>query len=103
MIVRRVWPARPTYDTFRDFDQLRRELLRTFEALSGEGPSTPSASGVFPPINVTQDNDHFYVRAELPGIVAKDLTISALRNRLVISGKREIAKEHERASYHRKE
>jgi HSP20 family protein len=103
MLVRRVWPARPTFDTFRDFDQLRRDMLRTFEALTGDHASAPSASGVFPPINVTQDDDSFYVRAEIPGVNAGDLSISALRNRLSISGKREIPKEQDRASYHRKE
>ncbi len=103
MIVRRVWPARPTFDaSLRDFDQVRRDMLRALDAMSGERESS-TASGVFPPINVTQDEDRFYVRAEIPGIAAKDLSISALRNRLSISGKREIAKEHERASYHRKE
>lgn len=104
MLVRRVWPARPTFDTsFRDFDQLRRELLRTFEAVTGERTPAPPAAGVFPPINVTQDDDHFYVRAEIPGVAAGDLSISALRNRLSISGKREIPREHDRVSYHRKE
>jgi HSP20 family protein len=104
MLVRRVWPTRPTFDTsFRDFDLLRREMLRTFEALAGDRAPAPAAAGVFPPINVTQDADRFYVRAEIPGIKANDLEISVLRNRLTISGKREIAKEHERASYHRRE
>jgi HSP20 family protein len=104
MLVKRVWPARPTFDsTFRDFDALRRELLRTFEAVTGDRASTPMASGVFPPINVSQDNDNYYVRAEIPGINANDLSISALRNRLVISGRREIAKEQDRVSYHRRE
>ena len=102
MLVRRLWPARPTFDTsFRDFDQLRREMLRTFEALTGE--RAPAPAGVFPPINVTQDGAHFYVRAEIPGIKASDLEISALRNRLTISGKREIPSEQDRVSYHRKE
>ena len=39
----------------------------------------------------------------LPGIDPKDLSISAIRNRLLISGARQIAKEQERVSYHRKE
>ena len=105
MLVRRVWPARPTFDSsFRDFDQLRREMLRTFEALAGErAPAPAAAAGVFPPINVTQDDGHFYVRAEIPGVQVGDLEISALRNRLSISGKREIPREQDRASYHRKE
>jgi HSP20 family protein len=103
MIVRRVWPARPTFDSsLRDFDQLRRDLFHMFDAFAGDRESTTTAGG-FPPINVTQDTDHYYLRAEIPGIVASDLAISALRNHVSISGKRELPKEHERASYHRRE
>ena len=103
MIVRRVWPARPTFDSsLRDFEQLRRDMLHMFDTFAGDRES-PTTSGVFPPINVTQDNDHYYLRAEIPGIAASDLAISALRNHVSISGKRELPKEHERASYHRRE
>jgi HSP20 family protein len=62
-----------------------------------------SGSGVFPPMNVTQDADNFYVSAEVPGIKASELSISAVKNRLSIAGKREIKNENERVSYHRKE
>jgi HSP20 family protein len=88
---------------FADFDQLRRDLMRTFDAFGGDRAAGPTTSGVFPPINVTQDDNHYYVRAEIPGVNAGDLSISALRNRLSISGKREIAREQDRVSYHRKE
>jgi HSP20 family protein len=54
-------------------------------------------------MNITQDDENFYLRAEIPGIKPAEITISALRNRVAISGKREIAREHERVSYHRKE
>ena len=104
MIVRRVWPTRPTFEgSLHNYDTLRRELLRALDTFAGDDELRSSPSGVFPPINVTQDAERFYVRAELPGVIASQLSISALRNRLSISGKREIAKEHERASYHRKE
>jgi HSP20 family protein len=76
--------------------------LRLLDASNADYANDASA-GVFPPLNVTQDNDNFYVRAEVPGINAKELQISALRNRVSIAGKRELPKEHERASYHRKE
>jgi len=103
MIVRRVWPARPNFDaSLREFEQLRRDMLHMFDAFAGDREST-ATSGVFPPINITQDSDHYYVRAEIPGIVASDLSISALRNHVSISGKRELPNEQEHASYHRRE
>ena len=101
MLLRRVWPSRPAFDNpFADFGQLRREMQRMFDAF--DGVREPQA-GVFRPMNVTQDNDNFYVRAEMPGIAAKDLSISAVRNRVSIAGKREIPPENEHVSYHRKE
>jgi len=78
-------------------------MLRVFDTLSGADTSGEIAAGVFPPMNVTQDDNHFFVRAEIPGVKAEDLSISALRNRVSISGKREIAQERNGVSYHRKE
>lgn len=101
MLLRRVWPSRPAFDNpFADFDGLRREMARMFDAF--DGVREPLA-GVFPPMNVTQDDDNYYIRAEVPGLSVKDLSISALRNRVSLAGKREIPAETERASYHRKE
>jgi len=103
MLVRRVWPARPSFDhVFNDFGQVRREMLRLLNSV-GDEASDEVRSGVFPPLNVTQDDDHFYVRAEVPGITANELSITVQRNRLSLAGKREIPREHERVSYHRKE
>jgi HSP20 family protein len=103
MLVRQVWPSRPAFTKpFADLDNRRREILRLMDAVAGD-PFGEVTAGVFPPMNITQDDNHFYVRAEVPGIRASDLSISAVRNRISISGRREIPQEHERVSYHRKE
>jgi HSP20 family protein len=73
-------------------------MQRLFDALEGAGREY---TGVFPPMNITQDADNFYVRAELPGMKMDDLELTALRNRISVSGKREIPVEE--ASYHRRE
>lgn len=99
MLVRRVWPSRPTFDSpFDDFDQVRREMLRLLDSSIRD-----QSAGVFPPVNITQDDDNFYLRAEVPGIKPNELSISAVRNRVSLAGKREIQPEHDRVSYHRKE
>jgi HSP20 family protein len=77
-------------------------MMRWFDAVNNEAP-TENWSGVFPPLNITQDNDNYYVRAEAPGVAAKELEISAVGRKLSLTGKREIPKENDRASYHRKE
>jgi len=101
MIVRRIWPSRPTFDTgSADLDRVRRDIARLLEAAAGD---TSVSAGVFPPLNLTQDDDNFYLRAEVPGVEPDELSISALRNRVTLSGKREIPTEENPVSYHRKE
>jgi len=103
MLVRRVWPSRPAFDSpFADLDQLRREMLRLIDAASAETAGV-DGTGVFPPLNITQDDNNFYLRAEVPGVRANELSVSAVKNRVLLAGRREIQREHEHASYHRKE
>ena len=77
-------------------------MLRLLDTVTGQ-TSGEVGAGAFPPMNITQDDDNFYLRAELPGITPNELSISAVRNRVSLAGKREIQPEHERVSYHRKE
>ena len=103
MLMRRSWPSRPAFDDmFADFDQLRREMQRLLDN-PGRSEYGGHGSGVFPPMNVSQDRDNFYVRAEIPGIKANELQITAVENRLSIAGRREIKNENDKVSYHRKE
>jgi HSP20 family protein len=75
---------------------------RLTEGLSGGLPRL-STAGVFPLINLTEDADRFYLRAELPGIKPDDLEISATANSIALSGERRIVPENEGARYHRRE
>lgn len=104
MIVRRIGRAEPRWtNPFNDFDRIRREMFRFLDAYPGgaAGYDAPAA-GVFPAINVTQDRDNYFVRAELPGVKPEALEITALNRTLTIAGKRE-ALEEKGVSYHRKE
>ena len=77
MIFRRMnsWPTWHFGDQWDQTDRLRRALNTLTESLSGRDFGEPSA-GVFPLMNVTEDTNHFYIRAELPGITANELNIS---------------------------
>ena len=84
MLIRRVWPSRPTFESpFADFEQLRRQVLRAFDAMGSDTFGDMGAT-VFPPVNVSQDSENYYVRAEVPGIEPKQLDISALGRRLTV-------------------
>ena len=104
MLLRRMtgWPAWEWTNPLDEIDRMRREMDRLTGGFSRDLLREPIA-GVFPLMNVTESKDHYYVRAELPGIKADELDISVTGNTLSISGERKIPSEDEKAQYHRRE
>lgn len=103
MIYRRLYNL-PTWRFSRSLDELhrmRQEMERVLE--EAKAPFQRAGAGVFPPINLTEDKNNYYVRAELPGVKADDLDIQATANNLAIVGERKIAAAQEGARYHRRE
>ena len=103
MIYRRLFdfPTLRVRRPFGELERMRRQMDRLFdEAMTPHG--LPQA-GVFPPLNLSEDKDKYYIRAELPGVKADDLDIQVTGNNLAISGERKIAAEDEGAKYHRRE
>jgi HSP20 family protein len=80
---------------------MRREMEGLMERLSGVA-SDGSMAGVFPPMNVSEDRDHYYVRALIPGMDATQLNVSVVNQTIAVSGTRQ-SPEEAGASYHRKE
>jgi HSP20 family protein len=76
-------------------------MERLFDSLAGY--SGLRSSGVFPAINVSEDTESLYVRAELPGTKLDDLDITMENDTLTIAGEREHVTEDESVSYHRRE
>jgi HSP20 family protein len=74
---------------------------RLLSVFSSGGPS-PTTSGVFPPLVVTEDGDTLYVEAEIPGIRVEDLDISVVGRTLTLSGERK-PEETQDVNYHRRE
>lgn len=103
MIIRRInFPDLGWRGAFTDLERMRRDMDRLFEQVSGRTFRPPTA-GVFPLINLTEDKDDYYVRAELPGLKAEALNISASGRNLTLSGERKISFEGDNVKYHRRE
>lgn len=84
-----------------EVDRLRQEVDQLFGSfLSG---TEPFFSRVYPAINLSEKENHFYVRAELPGVKPEDLDISVVEGKLQIRGERKIDEEEQKTSYHRRE
>ena len=104
MIYRRLFDL-PTWryrNPFEELERMRGQMDRVLEGFSGS-PSFRPPAGVFPAVNLTEDKDRYYVRAELPGIGADDLDIQVTGRNLSISGERTLAPDVEDARYHRRE
>ena len=103
MIYRRLY-GYPTWGFRSPFDDLQR-FRRQMDRLLDEAkqPYQPPHAGVFPLINLTEDVNRYYIRAELPGMKADELDIQATGNNLAITGERKIVAEESEARYHRRE
>jgi HSP20 family protein len=89
-------------DPFSEMDRLRREMdkiVGTFAGRRGIG----TAAGVFPALNMSEDDHNLYIRAELPGVAPEDIEMTTKENNLILKGERKIAAEGEKVSYHRRE
>jgi HSP20 family protein len=103
MIVRQVSPWGPGWSTpMTSVAQMRRDMESLLERLTGGTQTDGSVAGVFPPMNVSEDRDHYYVRALVPGIDAAQLNVSVVHQTIAVSGTRQ-SPEEEGVSYHRKE
>jgi HSP20 family protein len=87
---------------FQELDRIRRNLDALVNHVENR-PAAMAAAGVFPLINLTEDKDTYYLRAELPGVKAEDLSIESTDSNLSISGERKIADIAQNAKYHRRE
>jgi len=87
---------------FQELDRMRKNLdslLNQFE----KRPVAMADAGVFPLLNLTEDKESYYLRAELPGVKIGDLAIEVNQNNISISGERKIADAVKNAKYHRRE
>lgn len=98
------FPGVGSTSPFAELDRMRRQM----DALSGMfyrgmPERRVMSAGVFPLLNLTENQDNYYIRAELPGMKAEDLGIQIVDKTLTISGERKIQEEGGKIRYHRRE
>ena len=97
-------PGFATWPGFGRLSDLRDEIDRLFDAPLGELAHTSQLlSGWTPALDMHEDKDNLYVRAELPGMKKEDIDLSLHDGCLSISGERKTEQKHEDAEIYRAE
>lgn len=89
---------------FSEMERMRRQMdVLSSILFRGAERGREASAGLFPLINLTEDKENYFIRAELPGMMAEDLDIQVVERRLALSGERKILSEGEDVRYHRRE
>jgi HSP20 family protein len=87
-----------------EFNMMRDHMDKFWHSLRGGIDSfRENFSGVFPLINVGEDEDHVIITAELPGVKAGDLDISVKNDTVTIKGEKKVDPRPPEANFYRKE
>lgn len=89
---------------FLELEKMRSHMESIYNALAG-GVSQirRNYTGVFPLVNLSEDDDRLYLTAELPGAAADRLEVSVKGETLSLRGEVPAAQLGEEINYHRKE
>lgn len=96
--VHRSWPL-------ASWPSLLDELARGLDdGLGRPGLAAPGTRGVYPPVNLYENNEGYVLTAELPGVLPEDIHVSLEGSTVTLSGERKAEYEGlEGASLHRRE
>ena len=92
------------WEPARELQAIQQEMNRLFgSAFDTQGglANGGAASRWIPPMDVVEDDEHFVVRADLPGIEEKDVNVELEDNVLTISGERKSDAEERKEGYYR--
>jgi HSP20 family protein len=89
---------------FLELEKMRSHMETIYNALTGGvAQLRGNYTGVFPPVNLSEDDDHLYLTAELPGAAADKLDVSFKGETLSLRGEIPAARVDAEVNFHRKE
>ncbi|MDR2405347.1 MAG: Hsp20/alpha crystallin family protein [Deltaproteobacteria bacterium] len=89
---------------FLEFSMLRNHMDKALQSMRGGFEHLrENFTGVFPLINVGEDDDHVVISAELPGVKSEDLDISVKNDTLTIKGEKKVGPHPQDANFYRRE
>src|SRR5687767_15164338 len=95
------------WDPSRELTSLQSEMNRLFSTFF----DTPTQAGTnggalrrwIPPMDLVETDDHFVLRADLPGLTDEDVSVELEDNVLTVSGERKSEHEDREGGYYRVE
>lgn len=95
------------FNPTRDLLNVEKEFNRIWNSFSnkfGQQKESEYENAVWAPLtDIAEDNDNYYLHADLPGVNKEDLKISYKDGQLSISGERKSEKEESGKTFHRVE
>jgi len=87
---------------FREVSRLRSEMDRLWDEYFGSGRRAlqPMEEAWLPAVDVSESEDKITVKAEIPGMEAKDIDISMSGDTLIIKGEKKTEREEKEENYH---
>lgn len=92
------------WQPFREIETLRRQMDRMFDDLGGFRSEFPSLRTMgTPAVELQENDDNIVLRAEVPGIEAKDLDIHVAKDAVSIAGETKYENKSEEKGYYHSE
>jgi len=94
------------WDPLKEMDVLNRQLGSLFypsPSRTGNGQETLTTTEWAPPVDITEDDNEYLFKAELPEVKRDDVKVTVENGVLTVSGERRFEKEEKGRKYHRVE
>jgi HSP20 family protein len=91
------------WEPFRELSSLQTEMNRLFNAAFDQPGGNGGARRWSPAMDLVETDDHFVLRADLPGMTESDVNIELEDNVLTVAGERKAEHEDKREGYYRVE
>jgi HSP20 family protein len=94
------------WDPFREMSALQERMNRLFSDVRAQAPvqGEEIVQGTWvPAVDIFETNEAIVIKAELPGITAKDISVEVKDNTLTLKGEKKFEKEVKEENYHRVE
>lgn len=91
------------WEPFEELNTLRNRLDRLVNRYTDEGEEPLLTARWTPLADIVETKDAFIVKAEIPGIDEKDVSVEIANNVLTIQGERKVETETEEKGYRRME